>query len=80
MRLAVIVDGIAMTGDRNRYVDRIDRHVTVGYIEGDRCKVFVSILELLGGETHLRGTGIGSFRLCRTAECEVLCYVIEVGV
>ena len=80
MSFAVVVRCAVMTCNGNCNVDRSDRHVTVGYLKGDCRKVVVCILELICGESHIRRSGVSSFRLCRTAEREVFIYIVEVGV
>ena len=56
----VISCGVVSTHNRHRHINRIDSLVTVGHLEGHRCKVAISVGELTCGQIHVRRTGIRS--------------------
>ena len=71
VRIAVIVDRIRVTGDRDRNgADVGDRHKAVGDAEG-HFEVIVVVRKLARRKTHLRRADVGTRRSCRTGEREV---------
>ena len=80
MRLAVIIDRIAVSGDRNDYVNGINGNISVSHVEGNCRKVAVCILELIGCKIHHRSAGVRSDRLGSAAEGKVLRHIIQIAV
>ena len=71
MRLAVIIDGAAVTGDGHCYVGGIDCDRSVFDIKCHNGKVGAFVFKLSFFQPHRGCTGIGSFGCCRAAEGEV---------
>ena len=56
---AVVVDRFGVTGDDDGRVDRVDRHVAVGHVEGDGSEVRVQVFKLIGRKSHVGGADVG---------------------
>ncbi len=80
MRCAVVIDFVAVLGNGNCHVDRINLLIAIRYVEGDRAEVGVRVLELAGCQAHVGGTCVGPGGSSRSAEREVMLNVVQIAV
>ena len=75
MFFTIIVNYIAVFGDRYRHIDRIDHQLAIHDLKGDICKVFVRVREVFCLQFHIIGTGIRSADGIVATEGEVRLFV-----
>ena len=71
MNAAIIVLSMIITNNINFNIDRCDLLITICDFKRYLSKVLIGVCELILCKTHICLTGIGSFCLCISTECEV---------
>ena len=73
MLLAIIIIRAIITGNRYRYINRVDLLITINYIKGNLIIIKVRIVIRKHGcsKTHAGSSGISTLRFCSSAKRKV---------